>query len=488
MTHWLCEAPKAGDDHGILAPRTSRRHAERVIRITSAWVGLCALGFAVACGGSSEDDAKPKKDSGIDGAGASGGFAATGNTGGSGATAGGTSTGGTGTGGSGDGTIDVSSSGLSAAETETNLAIAPDGRMLAVWIGVQPQGGSTNGYSFSLDQGKTWSAPAGLDAPGGRISSDPVAFAAPDGKLYMTFIAFQRSPQGQPFDMRAYLAESAPGSTALSAPIDLTGPVASDSIDKPWGIVTPNGTIYVTWLDTGQPRMRIAVINPTTKAVQINNIDTGQGFRNLIYPCHDAVTGRLYVVYHPGGGIGIRGSDDGGTTWPHVTAVALQSDMPPIFDDPTCVAHDGNVWVSYGIGTDTFDPSANPRSDRIRLAMSTNGAQTFSHVFAEDSSAGTKFLHPQLTRSSDGSLHLLYYAGTNQDPDPQGTVRIATSTDGKTFAPSRIVRSPIRFTKARTDQRWLGDYVGIAAKDLAVFGVFADNNTGTSHVRFFAGK
>lgn len=442
---------------------------------------LLALAVASACG-SSEDSATPKHDAEGE---ASTGGSGVGGTGGASASGGGGASGAGATGG--DGTVDLSSAAASAMETETNLAIAPDGRMLSAWIGLEPGGTSSNGYTISLDSGKTWSTPATLAAPGGRVASDPVSFAAPNGTLYLTFIGFQRDAQGQPFDMRAYLAESAPGSTSLSAPLDLTGPVASDSIDKPWGIVTPDGAIHVSWLDTGEPRMRMAIVDPASKAVNTVNVDDGQGFRNLIYPCHDASTGRLYVVYHPGGGIGLRGSDDGGLSWPLVTPVALQSDLPAIFDDPTCVAAGGKVWVAYGIGTDDFDPSANPRSDRIRIARSDDGGNSFSHGFAEDATAGSKFLHPQLTRTADGALHLLYYAGGATDPDPQGSVRLATSMDGGvTFAPSKILRAPIQFTSVRSDQRWLGDYVGITAKELVRYGVFADNSSGTSHIRFFS--
>jgi hypothetical protein len=50
------------------------------------------------------------------------------------------------------------------------------------------------------------------------------------------------------------------------------------------------------------------------------------------------------------------------------------------------------------------------------------------------------------------------------------------------------VRNPVRFTKVRSNQLWLGDYIGVTAKGPAVYGVFADNISGASHVRFFAGQ
>lgn len=425
-----------------------------------------------------------------DAADAAGGSGGNGGSGGSGGSSGSAGTGGAaGAAGAGGNSDAISDSMLSAIEAETNVAVAPNDYVMATWIAVQFDGSSSNGYAFSTDRGQTWQAPRVLDSPDGRVSSDPVVYADESSNFYLSWIGFQRDAQGQPFDMRVYAAKAPAGATELGPVIDVTGPVASDSVDKPWITVDPNdGTIYITWLDTGEPRMRVAVSSDGAQSFDTYAIDDGQGFRNLIFPCVDAATGRVYATYHPGGGIGLRWSDDKGQTWPQATAVADQNDPPAMFDDPTCAARDGKVWVAYGIGSDQFAPTDNPRSDRLRVAYSEDGGQSITaRYFAEDPSAGSKFLHPQLAATDDGTLHLLYYAGGDQVPDPTGTVRLARSTDGgQTWQPSEIVRQPIDFLTARGDPQWLGDYIGLLARGNALYGVYVDNTGGLSHVHFFS--
>ncbi len=448
------------------------------------------LSWPLACGGST-DEQRPASGGGAAGVGGFGAFGGSGGggTAGTGAAAGSSGTAGTaGTAGS-TGSPPISTSALSLIETETAVAALSGGFVVAAWIGVDAGGKSHNGYAFSVDGGSTWAPPQKLESPDGRVSSDPVVFASPSDEAYLSFIGFKRDAQGQPFDMRVYVAKADKGSTSFGAPKDLSGATPSDSVDKPWGIVAPDGTLYVTWLDTGEPRMRVAVSQDAATSFSVYDIDDGQGFRNLIYPCVDAVTGRVHVVYHPGGGIGHRASDDQGKTWPTVAAVALPGDPAAMFDDPTCAAHDGTVWVAYGVGTDSFSPSDSPRSNRLRVAISTDGGKSFpKHVFAEDPAAGSKFLHPQLVRTAAGELVLLYYSGSDKNPDPAGSLRLARSTDGgNSFGPSTAVKAPITFKTARGDPAWLGDYIGLVARGGKIFATFADNAGGQSHIKFFLG-
>ena len=455
---------------------------------------------AVACSGSHEVSITDH-DSGAAGSGGAAGSAGAAGSGGAAGTDGGAGTAGTGgaagsggsAGNSGVPTQSISQSSLSAVETETNLAVADNGYVVATWIGIQPTQHSHSGYAFSKNDGQTWMPPQKLEAPGGRTSSDPVVAAAPDSSFYLAWIAFQRDAQGNPYDMRVYVSKAAAGDTSFGAPQDIAGAITSDAIDKPWVTVAPDGTVYVTWLDTGSqsknlsPRMRVAVSEDQGQTWNIYPIDSGQGgFRNLIYPCVDDVTGRVYVTYHPGGGIGLRWSDDKGKTWPGATAVASQSDPKSMFDDPTCAAHNGEVWVTYGVGTDPFTETDNARSDQIRVAHSSDAGQSIAdRHFAEDATAGTKFLHAQMAREASGALDILYYAGSDQNPDSAGSVRLSQSTDkGKTWSSSLVVKAPITFLSTRGDQRWLGDYIGLAVHSGKAYGSFADNTSGTSHVDF----
>ena len=386
-------------------------------------------------------------------------------------------------------TITISESPATGLETETNVAAAPNGFVVGTWIGVNFDNSSTNGYAFSADNGQTWDPPRTIDSPAGRVSSDPVVYADSSNNFHLTWIGLNSGGINGVSDMRVYYARADAGEREFGPVQEVTGAVASDQVDKPWITVDPNdGTIYITWLDTGEPRQRVAVSQDGGQTFVIHDIDDGQGFRNLIFPCVDAVTGRVAVVYHPGGGIGLRFSDDRGVTWPTATAVAAPGDQAS-FDQPTCAAHNNEIWIAYGIGGEPFDPSINPRSTRLRVAYSSDGGSTIArHAFAEDPAAGERFLHPQLTRGADGTLYLLYYAGSAQNPDAGGTVRWSRSTDGgATWQPSEIIQ-PTVFTNARGDPQWLGDYIGLYARSPNIYAVFADNRSGISHVNFFSTK
>jgi hypothetical protein len=445
--------------------------------------------LAASSGACSDDEPNPKPATGGDAGSDAGGAAGSGGAGAGSDASPEASAGKAGNAGAGaqpSNAISISTSSL--LETETNVAAAADGRVAVTWIGITGSSTTHIGVAFSADDGASWKAPQKIESPDGRVSSDPVVAAGPDSSIYLTWIGFRRDASGNPIDMRVYAAKAAAGELAFGPIIEVTGPVASDSVDKPWIAVDKNGVVYITWLDTGEPRMRIGVSENGAQSFAIHDIDDGQGFRNLIYPCIDEQTGRLYVVYHPGGGIGLRFSDDQGKTWPQATAVALPTDPDAMFDDPTCAAHGGKVWIAYGVGTDTFDKTTNPRSNRLRVALSTDGGASIAQrTFAEDPATGTKFLHPQLARDTSGTLWLVYYAGSESDPDPAGTLRLSSSTDeGASWSPSTIVKQPITFLSARNNAQWLGDYIGLFALGSRLYISYADNTTGFSHVHFFA--
>lgn len=375
----------------------------------------------------------------------------------------------------------ISASALSDFETETHLVVAKDGTRLATWIAVK-SGVTQIGYAF-FDG--TWQAPAILESPDGRRGTDPVAALDDSGRYYLTWAGLRRDSAGLPYDMRIYAAHTEPGQKTFSAPVDVSGPVPGDSIDKPWSTTDPSGRLYLTWNDNAGASQRLSVSEDGGKSFTTTTIGGSEGF--LLYPCVDDTTGRLHVVHWVNGAIGHHASDDAGKTWTALVQVSLPSDDPATFDDPTCVAEGGKLWVAYGIGKELFDPAESPRALRWRIARSDDGGQSFaSHAFAEDPAAGTHFLHAQLARGDDGRFSLVYYAGGSAVPDPAGSLRLGTSSDGLTWAPSVEAKAPITFLGARPVQNWLGDYVGLATAGGVRHVVYADNASGKSHVRYFA--
>ena len=379
------------------------RRAALTLVLVGGWAAACGGRTAVELGAASGGAAGSAGESGASGRGGSGGIAAGSGFGGSsGAGSGGVSGfgggiagfGGNGVGGLTNNDVPISAAPFSALEAETDVVVTPSGVVVATWIAIDFNSSSTNGYAFSTDGGKTWQPPQQIPSPMGRTSSDPVLAVDAASNVHLAWIGLNRGANG-PRDMQVYYAQAPAGTTQFGPVVPVSGPVASDGVDKPWIAHDPTtGNLYVTWLDTNEPRMRFAVSENNGASFKINDIDDGQGFRNLIYPCVDAVTGRVHVVYHPGGGIGLRSSDDQGKTWPGAVAVADPADQPAMFDDPTCAANNNELWIAYGIGTDPLGVEDSARSRRIRIAYSNDGGATITRrTFAEDAS-GTNFLHP----------------------------------------------------------------------------------------------
>jgi hypothetical protein len=378
----------------------------------------------------------------------------------------------------------MSTSGQTALESETSVAVGPDDVVAVAWIGLQPGGQSTNGYRFSADGGRTWGAVSSLDSPGARVASDPVLAFDAKGATWMSWVGYHVDQQGGPFDMHVYAASAPAGTTAFGAPIDVSEPGGAPQYDKPWITVTSKGTVLVTYAKTSTGGIFVSRSTDGGATWTRSMIVEDGGFRNLVYPC--TTSSRVYVTYHAGGGIGLRWSDDDGATWPDAnkTAVAEQGEQPA-FDDPTCVAEGDEIWIAYGLSNDPFSEATAAKLSSIRLAHSADGGKTIDRRSeAKDAAAAPFAMHPALAREDGGALDLVYYAGA-KDGDTAGSYRLARSTDGgETWAPSAVLAAPITFLQARGDKKWLGDYTGVAWKGGALYTSFADNSGEASHVAF----
>jgi hypothetical protein len=413
---------------------------------------------------------------------------ATGSTGGAGGASGAAGSGGAGgTGGSdAGGAPPISLATFSAVETEPWIAAAPNGVVIASWIAIELTSASHVGYAVSRNGGQSFLPAARLDAPGGRDSSDPTVAADANSNFYAAWIGFLRDAEGNPTDIHVYVAKAAAGASSFGTPNDVSG---ADAADKPWLTVAPSGALILTWASLGSPAaMRFAVSHDGETHFTEHDIANGAPAGNLIFSCVDGVSGRIFVTYYAGASILLQSTDNDGASWSAPLTVSSSTDDAAMFDDPTCVAHNGKVWISYGIGTEAFSEDVNPRSLHLRLVTSNDAGQSIAtRAFVEDSSAGTLFLHPQLVRESSGALDLLYYAGNDQDPDPNGSLRLTRSADGgSSWSASEVVASPISFQDDRGAQIWLGDYMGFVALGTSVYGDYVDNTSGRSHVRFFS--
>lgn len=372
-------------------------------------------------------------------------------------------------------------------EAETHLAVARSGVVAAAWIALLPSGNSSNGYAFSLDDGASWSAPKALDSPSRQVSSDPVLATDAGNNFFLTWIGFKRAANGGATDMHVYVARALAGSTTFGETVQVSAPAPGDQFDKPWITVLRDGALLVTYARTSSGAILAA---RSTDFVTWDNqvIVEDNAFRNLVFPCQSVETGRVFAAYHAGGGIGLRWSDDGGTTWNDAdkSAVVPPEDGQPAFDDPTCAAAGNEVWVSYGLSSDAFSTTRSANLTAIRIGHSGDGGKSFDgHFDAHDEGAGGLYLHPYLIRQLDGALDLVYYAGA-ADGDTAGSLRRARSIDGgQSFAPSVAIHQPLTYLGARDSARWLGDYLGVAWARSNLYVSFTSNHGTASHVAFY---
>jgi hypothetical protein len=214
-------------------------------------------------------------------------------------------------------------------------------------LAVSSDGGAS--YMESLIPGYPGdTSAAGLASPirGNAAASDPWLGFDNFNNLFFAFIAFQRTPPGQPANTTA---------NALA--------VAKYSVDPATGGVTYAKTVVVErgTVGLGQQEDKEAL------AVDASPVSP---FDGNVYVCWARFTGgqnHLTVAY----------SHDHGETWSRSRFTGPQTNLNNMQGCNLTVEPDGDVYVGYR----TFDnnPSnSNPNDSAIFVARSTNGAVTFS--------------------------------------------------------------------------------------------------------------
>lgn len=352
------------------------------------------------------------------------------------------------------------------------------------------------GYTFSTNDGATFAPPSLIQSPNGRVGSDPVLAVDAAGNIYITWVGYFIDPQGSPTGMRIYASKANAGSTTFGPPI-LVSPMNDNQAlyDKPWITVTNGGTILITYQRSGLPNAFGIVAARSNNGganwqrTFVVNDTTGNLFRNLAFPCAPKSGNHVWVTYLGFDGIDfdtrLSRSDDGGATWSPETLVSLANE-PVAFDDPSCAGELDEVWVAYGLSNDPLDngTSSTQKLHSIQLAYSNNAGQSIAtRGEIADLTSAKFFMHPQITREDGGALDIVYYAGQG-DEDANGTFRRARTTPPMPFAPSSVVEFPVTYLQARSDPRWLGDYVGIHSRSGQVYTSYVVNTSGLSQVAF----
>lgn len=378
----------------------------------------------------------------------------------------------------------------SLAEAEPHVAATAQGRVGVAWISRQATV-NTIDYRLSDDGGVSFGPVLRVDPPSGMSLGDPIVAADAENNLYLAWGAVRRDAQGNRIEGRLFVAKSAADSTEFAPAVEVTDPADDALYDQPRVIARPGGGLVYSYMQypkgpINSSAIKVAVsVDGTTFTRTV--VEEGPGSRNLAFPCISTASGRVFVKYADQlAGVVLRWSDDGGQSFLTSNKTVVQAPLESIgLVTPGCAAKGDEVWVLYATSAGVGGPQDNDYLDKLRLAHSSDGGATIDwRVDAHDSAAGNLFLYPEIAGEPSGAINVAYYAGSSVG-DSSGSFRYARAVNGKDFAPSTVVATPVVFDAARGSQRWLGDYVGLNWQDGSLYAAFGDNSSGTSHIAFF---
>jgi hypothetical protein len=388
------------------------------------------------------------------------------------------------------GVISISSN--SILEMEPTIAVAPDGRAVVAWISAASSG-FVLGATFSPHLGQGWSAIETITSSVGRNLVDPVLVAEPSGTIDLVYLE-ERDGTPLPVDSHIMFRRSSPGSSSFDDPVEITAPTDTGFNDKPWMTVLHSGALLVTWARAPSTSQNVMMAATSTDGRSWSStvvVDDGT-FHELMSPCADPLTDRVWVVSFQGfGSIHLRRSDDGGRTWPSQAEVpvSIPAEEPVAFDDPRCASDGSGLWVSYGTTTaaDQFNPMAavEAKLHSMVIAHSGDGGRSFDlRKPIQDLASGPLFMHPQMVREANGTLDLAYYSARAAEDTDASFRFMQLDGNAAPLGPSETIHQPLLFEISERKRSLEGDYVGLAAFDGNVYTVYTDNETGTSHIAF----
>ena len=358
-------------------------------------------------------------------------------------------------------------------------------------------------YLLTLNGGTTWGG--SVNGAGGSNSGDPAATIGLAGKMYIGFI---NSSSGQS------VSYSADGGTTWTPVV--CGVYSGGLLDKNhlWIDNSPTspyeGNVYAAWTNFGSPNTNQIMVTRSnndglTYSTPVNvSQAVNAGSHNQGVNIQTGPNGEVYVAWSIYDGwptdetsIGLAKSTNGGTSYNTATRIISNlrgirttgtsknhrvNSFPSMAVDISGGANNGYiyiVWANIGV------PGVNTGDDiDVYVIRSTNGGTTWSSpvkVNQDPSGQGKEHYFPWISCDPvTGYLSVIFYDDRNVS-GTQCEVFCANSFDGGlTWSDFKV--SDVAFTPAPIPGLaggYMGDYLGIAARNYKVYPVWPDNRTGT---------
>jgi hypothetical protein len=262
-------------------------------------------------------------------------------------------------------------------------------------------------------QGDTSAAGQASPVFGLEAASDPWLEFDRFNNLFFAFIAFQRTPPGQP-------SSSVPNALAVAK--YLVNP-ATGAVTYAKTVIADRGTIGL-----GEQHDK--------EALAVDN-GTGSPHHGNVYVCWARFTGaqnHLTVAF----------SSDHGETWAHARFLGPQADVNNMQGCDLAVEPDGDLYVSYR----TFDnnpQNSNPNDSAVFVARSTDGGHTFAtpvqvrtfRDYRQNATRTPPIFRTFALTSLEADANGVYLAFQERTTTNGGDVAVARSkTNGATWEPT----------------------------------------------------
>jgi PKD repeat protein len=359
-------------------------------------------------------------------------------------------------------------------------------------------------YLLSFDGGTTWGG--SISGAGGSNSGDPAAAISLTGRQYIGFI---NSNGGQSV---SYSNDN--GNTWTSV---VAGAYNGGLCDKNhmWIDNSPlsphEGNLYSAWTDFGSTNtFQIVMVRSVNDGLEWSspvNLSSSvyAGSHNQGVNIQTGPNGQVYAIWSiydswPSDetAIGFAKSTDGGVSFGSGTRIINNirgirttettknhrvNSFPSMAVDISGGPNNGNiyiVWANYGVPGVNTGPGID-----VYMIRSTNQGFSWSapiRVNQDPPGSGKQHYFPWITCDPvTGELSVIFYDDRNVSPT-QCEVFVAYSFNaGNTWADFKV--SDVAFTPAGIPGLaggYMGDYLGIAARDSRIYPVWTDNRTGVA--------